>query len=236
MGVWARSPRTLKLSPPPYPKAKPILVFNSLTWKRDAVITLSLSNIDPDKKQSNWLIYSPDQQIIPSQNTLETLEEKASHQLLFLASNIPALGYQYYWIQPHDAHISLENSKEYVLENQFLKAIIHPAHRTDRQPHRKVYSKRSLQQPRQSTANISRPKRLLGCLEHSIRLRKALITRSQAILNSMDRERPYPTKNTHYLRSRRSLHHSRLHSRHCLAHSRRRKRYSLGRNSGSLES
>ena len=117
--------RTLKLPPPPHPDAKPILIFNPLTWKRDAVITFNLPNIDPEKKQLNWLIYGPNQQIIPSQSALEPPEE-ASRQLLFLASNIPALGYQCYWIQPSDTHINTENSEEYVLENKFLKAIINP--------------------------------------------------------------------------------------------------------------
>ncbi len=117
---------TLKLPPPPHPNAKPILIFNSLTWRRNAVITFDLSQIDPDRSQINWIIYSPDQQIIPSQKALELSNEETPHQLLFLASNIPALGYQCYWIQPDDAASDTKKTTEYVLENQFLKAVISP--------------------------------------------------------------------------------------------------------------
>ncbi len=117
---------TIKLPPSPHPNAKPILIFNSLAWQRDAVITFDLSEIDAESTQFKWIVYSPDQQIISSQNALGLLNEKTPHQLLFLASDIPALGYQCYWVRPTDTLTEKTKPTEYVLENQFLKAVISP--------------------------------------------------------------------------------------------------------------
>ncbi|MBE9064911.1 alpha-mannosidase, partial [cf. Phormidesmis sp. LEGE 11477] len=117
---------TIKLPPPPHPTAKPILVFNPLTWSRDAVISLDLSKLDPKKKQFDWIVYTPDYQIIPNQNSPELSNKQAPHQIAFLASNIPSLGYQCYWICPANGSKDVPKLTEYVLENEFLRVSINP--------------------------------------------------------------------------------------------------------------
>ena len=117
---------TIDLPSPPHPKAKPIIVFNPLTWPQDAVITFDLSAIDLEKQPLNWTIYNQDQQIIPSQNAPDPSDKKSPHQVSFLALDLPALGYQYYWIQPSTSPIDTSTPTAYILENQFLKASINP--------------------------------------------------------------------------------------------------------------
>ncbi len=117
---------TIQLPDPPHPNAKPIIIFNPLTWPRNTVITFDLSTIDPKKQSIDWIVYNQDQQIIPSQNALEPSNEQAPYQIFFLASDIPALGYQCYWIQPSAAPIDSPILTTYILENQFLKASINP--------------------------------------------------------------------------------------------------------------
>ncbi|PZO20029.1 MAG: alpha-mannosidase [Leptolyngbya foveolarum] len=117
---------TIQQPSPPHLDAKPLIVFNPLTWPRDAVITFDLSEIDPKKRHLDWIIYNSEGQTIPNQDAPELSNKKAPHQVSFLAANIPALGYQHYWIyrseKPNDAPIL----SSYVLENKFIKASISP--------------------------------------------------------------------------------------------------------------
>ncbi len=114
----------IHLPSPPHLEATPILVFNSLSWPRDSVVTFDLSSIDPKKTHLDWIIYDPEQQTIPNQNSPELPNKDAPHQVSFLASNIPALGYKCYWIQRSQTPIDAPHQAEYILENKFLKARI----------------------------------------------------------------------------------------------------------------
>ena len=117
---------TIQLPTAPHPDATPLIVFNPLAWPRDSVINFNLSEIDPQKRHLNWTIYNSKGQNIPSQNTSEPFNEEAPHQVLFLASNIPALGYQHYWICPCEQPNDAPTFTSYVLENKFIKASIDP--------------------------------------------------------------------------------------------------------------
>ncbi|MGC1308962.1 MAG: alpha-mannosidase [Phormidesmis sp.] len=117
---------TIHPSNSPHPQAKAIIIFNPLGWQHSAVVCFDLSAIDPDGKHLDWIIYNPKQQIIPHQKSSELLNKSAPRQVLFLASDIPAVGYQCYWIRSGDTPTSSPKALEYVLENQFLKTSISP--------------------------------------------------------------------------------------------------------------
>ena len=102
----------------PHPDAISLIVFNSLAWPRDSVITFDLSEIDPEKKYLNWTIYNSERQIIPNQNAPELFNPKAPHQVSFLASDIPALGYQHYWIRHSEQPNNAATFTSYVLKKQ----------------------------------------------------------------------------------------------------------------------
>jgi alpha-mannosidase len=116
---------SLSLSKPPHPLAKPILIFNSLSWPRSSMINLQLSKIDL-QKHSHWTVYSHDQQPVICQTNSATEQEQIGHHLSFLA-NLPAVGYQYYWLCPSVAeHSASRTPSTYTLQNNFLTATIDP--------------------------------------------------------------------------------------------------------------
>ncbi len=117
------------LPKPPHPHAKPIFVFNSLNWTRSQVVTIDL----PDAI-AHYSIFTTDGKLIHSQLSKQS-------KLLFLAENIPAIGYKIFWFCPN----SLENSnrvtqsndtillpknqitltpQKIALENEFLRVIV----------------------------------------------------------------------------------------------------------------
>ncbi len=109
----------------PHPNAEPLIVFNALAWPRDSVVTFDPSEID-DQEHLNWTIYNSEGQTIQSQNSPELFNDKKSHQISFLASNIPAIGYQYYWICPSEKTNAVLKLSSYILENKFIKVSIDP--------------------------------------------------------------------------------------------------------------
>jgi alpha-mannosidase len=115
---------------PPHLQALPIFVFNSLNWMRSHVVSINLPNNIP-----NPSILDSNGKIIPSQNQPE--------KLLFLAENIPSVGYRIFWLcsqpeNPKNGH-NIANSKDTIsdlrkqlilssekltLENEFLRVIV----------------------------------------------------------------------------------------------------------------
>jgi alpha-mannosidase len=112
---------------PPFPNAKPILVFNALNWTRSQVVSLSVSS-------DNWQVYDLAGNLVKSQ--LTTCRDVTSNipteqlKLLFLAENIPSIGYRLFWLQNRQPSTvnrqPLENQKEYVLENSILRVEVDP--------------------------------------------------------------------------------------------------------------
>ncbi|OIP67509.1 MAG: alpha-mannosidase [Oscillatoriales cyanobacterium CG2_30_40_61] len=84
--------------------AQPIFIFNSLNWSRSEVVAVPIPNSD-----SLWQIY--DYQGIPQTAQLRG-ERSENPQLLFLAKNVPSLGYQVYWLGRKKAE-TLESSQKY---------------------------------------------------------------------------------------------------------------------------
>ncbi|MEG3956433.1 alpha-mannosidase [Microcoleus sp. herbarium2] len=88
----------ISLPSPPGPDAQPILIFNTLNWSRSEVVAVPL----PDAADSAWQIYDFSRRRLVSQ--IVRGDRPQSHStLLFSANNIPALGYQVFWLCHEDA-------------------------------------------------------------------------------------------------------------------------------------
>ena len=111
---------TLPTPKPPHPEAQPFIVFNPLSWPRSSVITLP---IPKDNPCSSWSVYNHKQHRLPCQITLG--ETAPDGNLSFLAQDLPAVGYQHFWLCP-DESTSHQLPETYCLENEFLKATLDP--------------------------------------------------------------------------------------------------------------
>ncbi|MEG4288461.1 alpha-mannosidase [Microcoleus sp. C2C3] len=88
----------ISLPSPPRPDAQPILIFNTLNWSRSEVVAVPL----PDAADSAWQIYDFSRRRLASQ--IVRGDRPQSHStLLFSANNLPALGYQVFWLCHEDA-------------------------------------------------------------------------------------------------------------------------------------
>jgi len=75
----------ITLPTPPHPEAQPILVFNPLNWKRSEVVAISLPTLG-----QQLTIYNSEGNQLPSHLS-------NASTLLFLATDIPAVGYSIFW-------------------------------------------------------------------------------------------------------------------------------------------
>ncbi|MEG4044456.1 alpha-mannosidase [Microcoleus sp. Pol17_C1] len=88
----------ISLPHPPQPDAQPILIFNTLNWSRSEVVAVPL----PDSVDSAWQIYDFSRRRLASQ-IVKGDRPQSQSQLLFWANNIPAVGYQVFWLCREDA-------------------------------------------------------------------------------------------------------------------------------------
>ncbi|HBB36122.1 MAG TPA: alpha-mannosidase [Cyanobacteria bacterium UBA9273] len=119
----------IALPPPPHPDAQPIIIFNPLNWQRSEVVAVSLPGERLEVISLDWAIYDLAGTKIPSQLSAEST-------LLFLAQDIPSVGYRVYWLCPGVSGISVECELEslnppldqvatpFVLENDLLRVAI----------------------------------------------------------------------------------------------------------------
>ncbi|ARV62922.1 alpha-mannosidase [Nostocales cyanobacterium HT-58-2] len=108
----------INLPAPPQPNSLPIVVFNSLNWQRSQVVTLTLPS--PATAHQEWQIYDTFGEKQPSQST-EALT------LLFLAKDIPPVGYRVFWLHSSSSLSSPSPTPlDWVLENEFLKVVVNP--------------------------------------------------------------------------------------------------------------
>ncbi len=83
---------------PPVEGAIAIVVFNALNWVRTEVIKYSLEPIEDPRLLEEvgdlvtWQVFDADGKLLPSQSTKE--------HLLFLATNLPSVGYRFFWLAP----------------------------------------------------------------------------------------------------------------------------------------
>ncbi len=137
----------IALPPPPHPDAQPIIVFNPLNWKRSELVAVSFQGTGNREQQkvksqksksrspipnsqspsqsleASWEIYDLSGQKIPSQLTEEST-------LLFLAKDIPSVGYRFFWLcplpMPHVPCPMPHAPEDFVLENEFLRVVVDP--------------------------------------------------------------------------------------------------------------
>jgi alpha-mannosidase len=102
------------LPPPPHPEAQPIFIFNALNWQRSEVVSLTLPPSHPQ-----WQVYDISGQPITSQIS-------ADRKILFLAAEIPSVGYRIFWLSPDIPRPQDPNPPNWTLENEFLRVIINP--------------------------------------------------------------------------------------------------------------
>jgi alpha-mannosidase len=77
----------LNLAQPPHPDALPLVIFNSLNWSRSAVIHWPVTEMN-----ASWQVWSDQGQLIPS--------EQSAGELIFVANDLPSVGYQSFWLAP----------------------------------------------------------------------------------------------------------------------------------------
>ena len=81
----------INISNPPVTGAIGIVIFNALNWVRSEVIEYPL-NFQQTQPLDRWCVFDPDGNPLPSQSTTE--------HLLFLATDIPSVGYRLFWLAP----------------------------------------------------------------------------------------------------------------------------------------
>ncbi|OCQ96538.1 alpha-mannosidase [Oscillatoriales cyanobacterium USR001] len=82
------------LPSPPHPNAKPIIILNTLNWSRSEVVAIPL----PASTNLTWQVCDLAGNFLDSQ--LSAAEDERSVSQLFLASDIPAVGYRVFWLYP----------------------------------------------------------------------------------------------------------------------------------------
>lgn len=96
----------ISLPPPPHPDALPIVVFNSLNWQRSEVVSLPLPS-----SPTSWQICHENGNPVPSQcvTPLAFGEIYPTPTLLFVANDVPSVGYRLFWLVPQSAE-TIENT------------------------------------------------------------------------------------------------------------------------------
>jgi alpha-mannosidase len=102
------------LPPPPHPEAQPIVIFNPLNWQRSEVVSITLPANHPQ-----WQVCD-----ISGQPIISQLSETA--KLLFLAPEIPPVGYRIFWLSPTSPTQPNPISPDWILENELLRVTINP--------------------------------------------------------------------------------------------------------------
>ncbi|MBF2058254.1 MAG: alpha-mannosidase [Cyanobacterium sp. T60_A2020_053] len=94
--------------------SKEIVIFNSLNWLRTELVAVNLDSIDYD--------------IYDSEGNLLTTQVSSDKQFLFLAENIPSIGYKRFLAIPKSIQTVnndlLNNLADFCLENDYIKAVI----------------------------------------------------------------------------------------------------------------
>jgi len=102
---------------------KALIVFNSLSWKRNDVVKIELELGD----KNNYKIYDIEGNEISSQIIQK---DKLRREIIFIATDIPALGYKTYIIREEKNENTIRTNKElkniFEIENDFFKVNVNP--------------------------------------------------------------------------------------------------------------
>jgi len=109
----------------PASKGTPVIVFNSLSWRRSDPVVITVAS-----KHSGWLVQDAQGKLMPSQ-TLPALSirEEGTSRLEFIASDVPGLGYKTFYLTKSDADVasfSRSSPTVSVYENNFYKVEFAP--------------------------------------------------------------------------------------------------------------
>jgi len=101
--------------------ATPIVIYNPLAWERSDLVELAL----PASVQTNVAIFDSNGQELPSQIVRVDRYQK---KLLFVATNVPALGYAVYYLKNQAANRQSTSltATDTSLENEFFIAKLDP--------------------------------------------------------------------------------------------------------------
>ena len=115
-------------------KGLPIVVFNTLSWKRDGLVKVPF-----EQNPGPVFIRDDKGHILPSQIVASPKDDT----LLFIARDVPAVGYRVYSVQKGSKKTpeTKLHAKEFVLENQFFKVDVNPQTGNIRQ----IFDKRNKQ-------------------------------------------------------------------------------------------
>lgn len=113
---------SIQLPPAPQTNAQAIIVFNSLNWERSQAVTIKTA-ILANNHFKFWIVNQAGQKI-------DSSSKQSSHQLTFLANQIPSVGYGLYWLCWAVQETTPEqqepepNPDKWELQNQYLQVII----------------------------------------------------------------------------------------------------------------
>ncbi|WP_019506675.1 alpha-mannosidase [Pleurocapsa sp. PCC 7319] len=116
---------SIALPTPPQPDARPLVVFNSLNWERSEIVTVNIENTE--FTVFDCLGNPVRSQIVEAVISFEGESQfKAEQQLIFLAEDIPSVGYRLFWLCPNKTspQRTTLDQQEFMLENQYLKVVV----------------------------------------------------------------------------------------------------------------
>ncbi|MEM8805304.1 MAG: alpha-mannosidase [Cyanobacteria bacterium P01_G01_bin.38] len=126
----------IQLPKPPHPEAKPLIVFNALSWERSEVVTYLIPEAAPGCLYRHWKLYDFEGQAVPMQTRFTVRSEQAFCEVAFWADVVPSVGYRGYWLYPDETQTEeTEESvsqleaprQDYVLANQCLQVTVDAA-------------------------------------------------------------------------------------------------------------
>jgi alpha-mannosidase len=127
-GAIAALGRTLTPPPPPLPEAVPVLVWNSVNQTRSEVVALPWP-----QGSAHWRVVDGQGQPIPSQRSERRTvtppgclgdRDVTETVLLFVATDMPPIGYGWYWLMPGNPSPAPPWPGQWQLENEHLRVTV----------------------------------------------------------------------------------------------------------------
>ena len=108
--------RNIKLPAAP-PNGIPVVVFNSLNWKRSQSVTIEDARFDRDDR--SWYVCD---------DATSSSCKRQGNRLTFQANDVPGVGYRLFWLCPKkiddSVHSIADDRNNYELTNQYLRVVV----------------------------------------------------------------------------------------------------------------